>query len=186
MVYSSVGSARPGKHGWLEWHALPVRRREIVLNCLLRSLSVGDHGGTFPLSWWVWCLHGNQIPLFWVCMCVFVWGFNCKLCVMFCLIRIWSTGGFQWTWCWRWLPVSATDSSFSSRRRAWGICLYTVYTLVHQHTYSQFPPQRLPKWMTAIKTSQWQSNIGHQRTAHDVFTCSLHEWFYSRLLGTHH
>lgn len=40
---------------------------------------------------------------------------------MFCPIRTWWTGGYQWTWCWRWLPVSATDSSFSLRHRVWGI-----------------------------------------------------------------
>lgn len=59
-IHSSVGAAGPRKQGWLEWHALLVRRRALLLHRLLCSLSLGHHRGAFPLPWWVWCLHGNK------------------------------------------------------------------------------------------------------------------------------
>lgn len=60
LVRSSVGAAGPGKQGWLEWHALPVWRRALLLDCLLCPLSLGHHRGAFPLPWRVWCLHGKK------------------------------------------------------------------------------------------------------------------------------
>lgn len=58
---SSVGAAGSGEKGWPEWHALAVRRRALLLHCLLCSLPLGHHRGAFPLPRWVRCLHGKKI-----------------------------------------------------------------------------------------------------------------------------
>lgn len=43
-----------------------------------------------------------------------------KLIFVLCSFRTWLIGGSQWTWCWRWLLVSATDSLSFSLPKTWG------------------------------------------------------------------
>lgn len=124
VLHSSAGAARPRKQGRPEWHALSVRRRALLLHCLLRSLSLGHHRGAFPLSRRVWCLHGNKRPLLlesWPLPTAwnYRWVFSSS-------IRTWWTGGYRWTWCWRWPLVNATDSSSSWPHRAWGMHSHSI------------------------------------------------------------
>lgn len=61
VALSSIGAAGSGEKGWPERHALPVWGWALFLHCLLCSLPLGHHRGAFPLSRWVWCLHGKKI-----------------------------------------------------------------------------------------------------------------------------